>query len=533
MKHSRKSLLTIAFMLVFSMILAACSGGEDTSKNPKDGDEGSAKEGGDLQIAWLSDAVSLDPQGSNDVPSSNVQYNIYETLVYQDENIEIQPGLAESWEQVDDLTWEFKLRKNVKFHDGSDFNADVVVANFNRIQDPDVASPRAFLYEMITEVKAVDSHTVQIKTEYPFAPLLAHLSHNGGAMISKQAIDKDYEAMKNGEKAGSYISKNPSGTGPFKLGEWVAGQHVKLVKFDDYWGEKPKLNSVTFKVVPEALTRVAELETGTVHIADPISPSDMSRVDNLPDAGLNRQTSLSLAYIGFNAEKAPFNDVKVRQAITMAIDKKQILDGIYNGTGVPAVGPLAPDVYAFDESVKPLEYNLDEAKKLLAEAGYEDGFSTTIWTNDNPDRQKIAEYVQSALKELNIDVKIEVLEWGAYLADTAAGKHDMFILGWSTATADADYAMYPLFHSANVGEPGNRTFLKDAELDKILEDARKETDDTKRKALYKQAQEKLVELAPMVYLLHTEYITGVSDKVKGFSVHPSGLFNLRNVTIEE
>lgn len=533
MKHSKKSLLSIAFMLLLSMILAACSGGEKSSDDKKDGNN-EAKSGGDLTIAWPSDAVSLDPHGSNDVPSSNVQYNIYETLVYQDENIEIQPGLAESWEQVDDLTWEFKLREGVKFHDGSELNADVVVANFDRLKDPKVASPRAHLYEMVTEVKAVDTYKVQIKTEYPFAPLLAHLAHTGGSIISKEAIDKDYEAMENGEKAGSYISKNPSGTGPFKLEDWVAGQHIKLVKNENYWGEPAKLNSVTFKVVPEALTRVAELETGTVHISDNISPSDMSRIDNLDNADIKRQTSLSLAYLGFNIDKEPFNNVKVRQAISMAIDKQQILEGIYEGTGVPAVGPLAPDVYGFDDSVKPLEYNLEEAKKLLKEAGYEKGFKTTIWTNEgNAERLKIAEYVQSALRELNIEVEIQSIEWGTYLADTAAGKHNMFILGWSTATADADYAMYPLFHSSMVGEPGNRTFLKDSELDKILEEARKETDDTKRKALYKQAQEKLVELAPMVYLLHTEYITGVSTNVKGFSTHPSGMYLLRNVTIEE
>ena len=162
---------------------------------------------------------------------------------------------------------------------------------------------------------------------------------------------------------------------------------------------------------------------------------------------LNRQASLSLSYIGFNNNKEPFNDVRVRQALSMAINKDEIISGIYEGTGIPAVGPLAPDVNGYDATVKPIEHNIDKAKELMKEAGYEGGFSTTIWTNDNPERIKIAEYVQSKLKELNVEVKIEVVEWGAYLAQTAEGKHDMFVLGWSTVTADADYGMYELFHS--------------------------------------------------------------------------------------
>ncbi|WP_072136163.1 glutathione ABC transporter substrate-binding protein [Bacillus kwashiorkori] len=524
-------------MLMFALVLSACGGGkkeETGGKNSGGQNGGDEKKAQDLIIASLSEAVSLDPHGSNDVPSSNVAYNIYETLVYQNEKMEIVPGLAKEWKMIDDTTYEFKLQEGVKFHDGSDFTADVVKANFERILDPKVASPRAFLFEMIESVNPVDPTTVQFKLKYPFAPFLAHLAHSGGSMISAEAIKKDYEEIEKDskKKAGAYISLNPSGTGWFKLGKWNSGESIKLVRNDDYWGEKAKLDSVTWKVVKEALTRVAELETGNSHIIDPVSPSDLKRVEDLANAGVNKQTSLSLSYVGFNAQKAPFDNVKVRQAISMAIDKNEIINGIYEGTGVPAVGPLAPDVYGFDASVKPIEYDVEGAKKLLAEAGFPDGFETTIWTNDNPDRRKIAEYVQSALKEIGVEVKIEELEWGSYLEQTAAGNHDMFILGWSTATADADYAMFPLFHSDNVGDPGNRTFLKDAELDSILEKARQETDNTTRLALYKEAQEKLVELAPMLYLMHTEHLNGVSDNVKGFGVTAAGMFLLKDVTIE-
>lgn len=545
MHKRKKAYWLMAFLIVFAFFLAACSGksssdgngnGNGNNDGGNGGEQGNGDDttaGGDLIILSQSEAVTLDPQMATDVPSSNVSTNIYDTLVTFDENMNIVGSLAEEFKQVDDTTWEFKLRSGVKFHDGSDLTADDVVATFNRVLDPNVGSPRAFLYEMITKVEAVDELTVRFTLEYPFAPFPAHLAHEGGSILSEESIQKDYEEMEKGETAGAYIGTNPIGTGYFKLEQWEPGDYLKLVRNDDYWGEKAKLDSVTFRVVDEALTRIAELEVDNAHIIEPLNPSNMAQVENIAHASVYKRASLSLAYIGFNMEKEPFNDVRVRQAISHAIDKTQILEGIYEGTGVPAVGPLAPDVWGYDPSVKPLEYDLEKAKSLLAEAGYADGFSTTIWTNDNPDRMKMAEYVQAALKELNIEVKIEVMEWGTYLAQTAAGNHDMFILGWSTATADADYATYPLFHSSNVGEPGNRTFTKDAELDKILEEARVETDETKRKELYRQAQEKLVEIAPMIYLLHTDLIVGVNDKVQGFSISPSGMFQLKDVTLKE
>ena len=222
---------------------------------------------------------------------------------------------------------------------------------------------------------------------------------------------------------------------------------MKLVANADYWGDKAKVERVTFKVVSEEERGSRSWKPVMRILSIRCRRAKISRIESTDGMSLNRQASLSLSYIGFNNNKEPFNDVRVRQALSMAINKDEIISGIYEGTGIPAVGPLAPDVNGYDATVKPIEHNIDKAKELMKEAGYEGGFSTTIWTNDNPERIKIAEYVQSKLKELNVEVKIEVVEWGAYLAQTAEGKHDMFVLGWSTVTADADYGMYELFHS--------------------------------------------------------------------------------------
>ncbi|MGM1046440.1 peptide/nickel transport system substrate-binding protein [Paenibacillus uliginis N3/975] len=540
-------------VIVIMLFVSACSGNSGSSSNgenkPPEGNSGNTTppetgnkdkekdktaEGGakDLVVAWLSDPPSMDPHMSTDQQTSVMTTHIYDTLLKHDKDLKIQPNLAESWKAVDDVTWEFKLRQGVKFSDGSVFNAEVVKANIDRMLDPKVASPRAGLVDMVKEVKVIDENTVQFVTAYPFSPLLAHLAHPGVGMVSAEGIKQDYEKVNAGEKAGAHLAQNPAGTGTFKLDNWNPGQEVKLVRNDDHWGEKAKVDSVTFKVVSEDGTRIAELETGYAHIIDPVSPSSISRVEGLDGASLNRQASLSLSYIGFNMQKKPFDDVRVRQALSMAINKDDIISGIYEGTGIPAVGPLAPNVNGYDASVKPIENNMEKAKELMKEAGLEKGFSTTIWTNDNAERIKIAEYVQSKLKELNVEVKIEVMEWGAYLAQTAEGKHDMFVLGWSTVTADADYGLYLVFHSANVGEPGNRTFTKDAELDRLLDEGRKENDPAKRQALYKQAQEKLVELAPMLYIHHQEYLDGVSDKVKGYWRHPNGIMQFHGVSIE-
>ncbi|RSL32508.1 glutathione ABC transporter substrate-binding protein [Salibacterium salarium] len=543
MKLSLNIFRTFFLAVLFSLVLAACAsepneGGEETEQDTGAEENGgesdsTSSNGQDLTIAWLSDVKGIDPQGSNDVPSSNVQHNIFETLVTQDENMDIQPGLATEWEQTEDTTWEFTLREDVTFHDGAEFNAEAVKATFDRIRDEDIGSPRAFLYEMVEEVNVIDDYTVEFVTKFPFAPLPSHLAHNGGGIISPDAIEEDYAAMEEGEDPGSYIDENPAGTGMFKLQEWDSGNKIVLEKNEDYWGEKPSLDTVTFQVTPEDLTRVGELETGKSDIIFPVSPSDISRVDNMENASMYVQKSLSLEYISFNTQKEPFDDKRVRQALSMAVDKDQIVDGIMDGAATKAVAPIGENVFGFSDEVEGLPYDPEQAKELLAEAGYEDGFSTTLWTNDDRERQDIAEVVQQQLKEINVDVEIEVLEWGAYLDSTAEGEHDMFILGWSTVTGDADYGMHPLFHSDNVGEPGNRAFFENDEIDSVLEEARRAGDDAKREELYKEAMELLVDEAPMIYSHHDDYLVGVSDDVEGFWKHPNGIFQLQDVSISE
>lgn len=541
MKTPKKFRFLLLLTLIMALFLAACAGGSDTADKDESSkaEEGTNNEGtsegtasGDLVIAVLSDAATLDPHTATDVPSAAVLTNILEGLIKKDQDGTIIPSLAKSWEAIDATTWEFKLQEGVKFHDGEDFNAEVVKKNFDRILDPEVAAPRAFLFEVISNIEVVDEYTVRLITEYPFAPLLSHLNHPVGVMVSPALIDADYAAMKEGKNPGAIISEGPIGTGFFEFESWTPGSQVELVKNENYWGTPAHLNKVTFKVIPESGTRAAELETGYSHLIEPVQPNEVAGIEGTANS-VDVTVGSSLSYIGFNIEKKPFDDVRVRQAISMLVNQEEILEGIYDGFGIPAVGPLAPGVFGHNDTMKPLSYDPEAAKALLKEAGFEDGFKTTIWTNDNPQRMDTAILLQQELKQANIEVEIEVMEWGAYLDKTGNGEHDMFILGLSNPVGDADYFLTQLFHSSNMGVSGNRTYYENPEVDRILDEARQEIDETKRLELYDQVQELLIEEAPMVYIHHQAYLTGVSQKVNGYWINDSGHYKLQDIQLAE
>ena len=517
------------------MFLGACAGGSDDKDDGKkegtsqEKDGGEEVTGGDLVIATLSDAAMLDPHLSTDVPSVNIQQNMYEGLIGKDENEELVPALATNWEAIDDTTWVFDLRDDVTFHDGEKFNAEVAKKNFERIMDPDLAAPRAFLYEMVSEFKVLDEYKLQITTEFPFAPILSHLSHPVGVMVSPKSIDEDYAAIEDGKDGGSVINPNPVGTGYFKFESWDSGVEIKMVRNDDYWGDIPFVDSVTVKAIPEGGTRLAELETGHAQIIEPVQPSEVSLIEGSDFGTVDNKVSSSLSYVAFNLEKEPFDNIKVRQAVSMLINQEDILDGIYEGHGVAAVGPLAPGVFGFNDAMKPLSYDPEAAKALLKEAGFEDGFKTTIWTNDNQQRMDMAILVQQELKQANIEVEIEVVEWGAYLDKTANGEHDMFILGLSNPVGDADYFLTQLFDSASKGVAGNRSFYENAKVDALLKEGREEIDEAARQDIYTEVQEILIEEAPMVYVHHQAYLTGVSNDIEGYWINSSGYYMLQHV----
>ncbi|TVQ27754.1 MAG: glutathione ABC transporter substrate-binding protein [Spirochaetaceae bacterium] len=511
--HSRtRRLATLALVAVvlFTGMTAFAAGRAET---PATGEQ-------NLIVLINSDIVSLDPHGSNDSPSSNVRSQIFDGLVTFDSDMNLQPSLATSWEPVGDATWEFTLRQGVTFHDGTPFTAEAVAATLNRVTDRDFGSQRLFLVEMISDVDVIDDYTVQITTAFPFAPLLAHLAHDASGIISPAAIE-----------AAGFDEVEPIGTGPFMLRTWDPGNEVVIERNPNYWGSAPTSATVTYRVIPEESTRLALVERGDAHIAEILQPASMGRVEASQGMDLRLFDTLSLNYIGFNTQRAPFDDARVRRAVSQAINVQSMIDGIVEGAGTPAIGPISEAVVGFHPTLEGLSYDPDAARALLAEAGLEDGFSTTLWTNDNPTRVAIAEIVQNNLAEVGIDVSIEVLEWGAYLSQTAEGLHDMFILGWVTVTGDADYGMYALLHSANQGAAGNRAFFAVDRVDELLDLGRRETDPDARIALYHEVQEILVQEAPMLNLYHPKWMIAVGRGVENYDHHPDNNMIIRNVVV--
>lgn len=556
MKYFKR--LTIAAM---ALGLAACTSDANVEVAGEDGETNTS--GGDFIASYASDTSSLDPAGQNDLPSDQRRDVLYEGLFDIDENMEPEMTLATDYEQVDDTTWKFSLRDDVTFHDGTDFNAEAFKASIERIVDPAVASSRANIFEMITEINVIDDYTVEVVTEYPFAALPNYLAHDAGGIVSKAVIDEDYQnaidqagldmtvdeyyelraaggeefeetANAIGADTGAVIEQKPVGTGYMKFQSRTPGESVVVERYDDYWQEPAKIDTLTFKVVTEATARIAELETGQSHFIYGIENSQWDRLANNPEIQTEDGIyNISNEYIGMNTEKGALKDKRVRQAIGHMVDKEAIMEGVYYGQGRTMKGALQEEVLGYNEDLEDLEYNPERAKELMKEAGYEDGFDLKIMTNDVPERVDIAILMQEELKDIGINLEVEQLEWGTYLEAISNGEHDLFILGWPNAVGDPDQGLWPLFHSSMKGSGGNRAFFDNEEVDKLLEAGRKESDTEKRAEIYKQVDEILVEEQPSIFIRQAQGPQAHRTEVKNFDPGALGKPDFRTVTLEE
>ncbi|WP_209121796.1 glutathione ABC transporter substrate-binding protein [Alkalihalobacillus sp. BA299] len=509
-------------VMVLAILITGCSTNQDVNTKESDQDK-VTKDGGTLVIVRLSDAENLDHHFMSTINSASITHSkIYEGLVGRDKNADIKPLLAEEWMQLDDTTWEFKLRNDVTFHDGTAFNADAVKATFDRLLDPDVGSPRAVVFKMVKEVKVVDEFTVQFILSEPFSPLLSILASHEGGIISPTAI----------EKYGKNIIQEPIGTGPFVFDSWTPGQEIVFHKNETYWGAEPKVDKVVFKVVPEETTRISMLETGEAHIAEPLSVTMMDTVEASNNSEVYRSEGFGTEYIGFNVQDPLFEDVRVRKAIAHAVEMDSIIEGVFNNIGKKANSVLGSKVFGYHPDMKAYEYNLNEAKRLLAEAGYPNGFETTLKTMDSKERINLAEVLQSQLKGIGIKVNIQVLEYSTFVEQANRGDSEMFILSWRNATGDADYNQYNLFHTNSQGPSGNTFFYSNEEVDRLIEAARAEKDQDKRIELYAEAQELEMEDAVYIPVRVIENMAAVSKSVKGFSISPSGYLEINDVSIK-
>ncbi len=508
-----KKMLTLALICCLVLSAAGCGGG---------GGEGSSEGAVKDTLVWVqnADVTSLDPHIGKETPAVTVTCQIFDTLLTMNEDNEPSPLLAESYEQIDERTWKFKLREDVTFHDGEPMTAEDVVFSLNRARNSNYVS---YVVDAISEVTAEDDYTVVIKTAEPYAPLLASLTVPFTAIVPQHAVEADEEGFKTA----------PIGTGPYKLVEWKQGEYTKLEANPDYFLGEPKTKNLEMRVVPEASQRVIAIETGEADLAYGISANDSRRVEEDSNLQLFKTPSQSVAYLTLNENNEKFADKRVRQAIRYAIDKPTIVETMLYGAGEPADSVIPPNAIGFSDQVVAYEYNIEKAKELMAEAGYEDGFTCTLSVTDDPVKNEICQVIQSQLKEIGIECKIQVKEYGTWIDELGTGSHEMSFSGWVCVTGDADYTYYSLFHSTQVGYAGNDAFLKDDDVDKLVIAARETADLDERLDYYGQLEVLLGDLSPYVPLYYESINVGATKNVKNFTADPNGYHRLRNVEVTE
>jgi len=504
MKKSALKCLAAGAILTALLLSTACSGNQGN------------RAGKDKFIVVSGGSPSaLDPIMANDWSSSEVNRQIYSTLVTLSfDTLEVQPSLAERYQFENDENGaptriRFFLKQGVKFHNGEEMKASDVKFSIDRAR---VAPLISYITGAIGGVEVINDYEVLVLLKFPFAPILNNLAHPAVAITNEKAVTE----------GGSEYARNPIGTGPMKFVNWIAGDRIELTRWDDYFGEAPKVKDLTIRYILDPSTALLEIETGGADMLLSVQPQDVPRIEANPKLHLHRARGLMVQHLGFNVRKAPFNDLRVRQAILHAVDTDAIVQNMFAGVGAPARGPLTTTIWASAADQLPkYEFDPDKASKLLSEAGYPNGFSSRITTFDNPIYRDYATIIKRMLARVNIIVDIDVGESAAIAQVLNVGGHEMFIANWGTVTGDPDYGL-EIFHTRSHGAPGNRSFYSNQTVDRMLDAGRMETNLERREQIYFDAQHLIHSEAPWLYLWENEYLIATNSAVKGFQVNPLG-----------
>ncbi|MBD1370851.1 ABC transporter substrate-binding protein [Hazenella sp. IB182357] len=538
----KKSFLIISIVMI--MILSAFVTGCVDKQNAGDA---AAKT---LIYGRGADSISLDPAQVTDGESLKVTRQIFDTLVqYKEHNTEVIPALAEKWEQSEDgKTWTFYLRKGVKFHDGTDFNADAVVYNFNRWMDPKHPEHKggefpyyAYMFggylgddgHVIKAVTAVDAHTVKFELNFTSGPFLNNLAMPPFAIASPTAVKADPVEF----------NQNPVGTGAFKIAEngWKKNDAITLIKNDNFWQKGfPLMDKLIYKSIPDNAARFTALQAGDIDMMDGMNPDDSKTVKQNDALALHIRPGMNIAYLAFNTEKKPFDNPKVRQALNMAVNKQGIINSFYANMAEPAINPMPNVLWGYNDSVIDYEYNIEKAKQLLAEAGHPNGFEVEFYAMQDPrpympNGKKVAEYMQQDFAKIGVKTKIVSYDWQTYKDRVGKGEHQMALFGWIGDNGDPDNFLYVLLDKDNTRTPdaGNISFYRSEPLHSILIEAQRSTDQSARSALYEKAQDIIKKDAPWIPLVHATVPEAARSDVKGWRPHPTGSEPLYNVSISK
>jgi len=481
-----------------------------------------------LRVGIGIDVDTLDPAGQTTTTISNIVQFYAEPLFMIDEGGKIVPLLAESYEVSPDAkVYTVKLRKGIYFHDGTPFNATAVKFTFERLLDPKVKVPARGNFLVIDKVEVVDEYTVRFELKYPFAPFLTVLSTTQSCIISPKAA----------KELGDKISVTPYdiGTGPFKFKEWVKGDRVVLIKNERYWNGTPYFDEVVFKVVPDHQTREAMLLAGDLDIIIQPPATDVEMLKRRGDLKVVELPSTRVMGIWINTQKGPLKDVRVRQALNYAVDKEAIIKNVLFGLGVARESPIPSFTLGF-KKLGPYPYDPEKARKLLAEAGYPNGFEVTLITPSGRylfDKQ-IAEAVAQYLRDVGIKVTLKTYDWPTYVTmlfkPLNESELELFLVGFAaTGGADPHFYLYLRYHTSQFPPNGfNPSFYSNPEVDKLLEDGMKIPDPEKRREIYEKANEIIWNEAPEIFLHIQYFVVVMKSNLEGVRVFPYEMIEVRN-----
>lgn len=517
MKKRILSMLLACVMVVG--LLAGCGGGKkdegtDASK------EGASSDGAVLVYAQGADPRGLDPHLVDDGESAKVTIQIYEGLLeYEETTTELRPCLAEEMPTVseDGLTYTFKLRQGVKFHDGTDFNAEAVKFNIerqtvNKTEDMPYAD---FCYSYVDHVEVVDDYTVNIVLKEKYTPFLANIAMVfAGPIVSPTAC----------EKYNNNLNENPCGTGPYKFNSWNKDEKVVLDRNEDYWGEPAKCKQVVIKTIPDASARVTALETGEVDIIDGIDPNMVEQLQANSDLQVNLDEGMNINYMAYNTER--LTDPEVRIALSQAVNVDELVEGLYNGFATKADSILPTFLPGYSADVKQVSYDPEAAKATLAAKGVTK-LSVITYSNPRPYNtatgKTLAETVQGYLKEVGVECDIQTFDWTTYKDKVMAGDYDICFYGWNGDNGDADNFLNLL---CDENTAMNVARLKDATYNEMIAKAAQTPNGDERNAIYADAEKYLAGIAVWLPISHQQNITANRKNISHFVYHPTATVDL-------
>jgi dipeptide transport system substrate-binding protein len=484
--------------------------------------------------------------------SFDANSQIYSRMVeFERGGTRVVPGLAERWDiSPDGKTYTFHLRRGVKWHSNRifkptrNFDADDVVFSFERQWKENhpffkvTSSNHSYFNDMglpalMKSVEKLDAYTVRITLNEPEAPFLADLAMEFAAIQSKEYAD----AML---KAGTpeKIDQEPIGTGPYFLLQYQKDAVIRYRAFADYWEGKAKIDDLVFSITPDAAVRWAKLQKGECHIMPYPNPADLDAMRRTPSIEVLEQPGLNIGYLAYNTTKKPFDDVRVRKALNMAINKKAIIDAVYLSTGVAAKNPIPPSMWSYNDDIKDDPFDPAAAKKLLSEAGYPNGFSTDLWAMPvqrpyNPNARRIAELMQADLAKIGVTAEIKSFEWGEYRKRAQNGEHMMAQLGWTGDNGDPDNFLHSLLGCNSARTDGsNIAKFCYPPFDELVAKAKSVSDQSERTALYRKAQVVFKEQAPWFTIAHAVQLKPVRKEVVDFKLSPFGRHTFYGVDIK-